>query len=180
MTGAARLLDAAHYAALKHHGQKRKGAADLPYVLHAIDVARRLALVHPQDETLILAGLLHDVVEDTEGTRDEIAQRFGEEVAALVMEVTDDKSLPKPERKRRQEVEAASKSASAKRLKIADKTSNLAALADSPPDWSLKRRREYMSWACRVVDAMRGVDPELESAFDDALLQAQTALEGSP
>jgi (p)ppGpp synthase/HD superfamily hydrolase len=176
----AAILDAAHYATLKHHGQKRKGAADVPYVAHVIDVARRLAAARPDDETLILAGLLHDVVEDTDGTREEIAERFGERVAALVMEVTDDKSLPKADRKRLQEEKAASKSEAAKRLKLADKASNLAALAESPPDWSLKRRRAYMDWACRVVDAMRGVDEGLEAAFDDALLQARTALEGSP
>lgn len=179
MTDSARLLDAAHYAAVMHHGQKRKGAADLPYVSHVIDVARRLAAVRPDDETLILAGLLHDVVEDTDGSRGEIAERFGEEVAALVMEVTDDPSLPKAERKRLQEVEAGSKSEAAKRLKLADKASNLTALAESPPDWPLKLRRAYIDWAQRVADAMRGVDPDLEAAFDDAVLQARTALEGS-
>lgn len=178
MTPAA-LLDAAHYATLRHHGQKRKGAADLPYAAHVLDVARRLAEARPKDETLILAGVLHDVVEDTPGTREEIAARFGEAVAALVMEVTDDKSLPKAERKRRQVEEAAGKSDAAKRLKLADKASNLAALAESPPDWSLKKRRAYMAWACEVVDALRGVDEGLEAAFDDALLQARTALEGS-
>lgn len=175
----AALLDAAHYATLKHHGQKRKGSADLPYAAHVLDVARRLAEARPKDETLILAGVLHDAVEDAGATREEIAERWGEAVAALVMEVSDDMSLPKAERRRRQVEEAPRKSEAAKRLKIADKASNLAALAESPPDWSLKKRRAYIDWAREVVDAMRGVDEGLEQTFDDALLQARTALEGS-
>ena len=172
-----RLLDAAHYATCLHHGQRRKGSVDLPYMAHVLDVARRLARVHPDDETLILAALLHDVVEDTEGTEAETAERYGPEVAALVMEVTDDESLPKAERKRRQEEHVRHASDRAKRLKMADKASNLMAIARTPPDWTRERMAAYVDWALRVIDPVRGLDPALERAFDEAVAEARAATE---
>ena len=172
-----RVLDAAHYAAERHAGQRRKGAAGEPYVNHVIDIARRVAAARPDDETLIVAALLHDVVEDTDGTRREIAERFGDAVAALVMEVTDDKGLPKEERKRRQVETAAATSDAGKRLKLADKASNLVSIADSPPpDWSRERLIDYVDWAERVAEGLRGVDATLERAFDEALARARERL----
>ena len=160
------LLEAVEYAAHVHAGQTRKGAAKEPYVTHVVDVARRVATVAPEDEVLLLAALLHDAVEDTEATREAVAGRFGEEVAALVMEVTDDKSLPKQERKRLQVVEAPGKSRRAKLIKLADKTSNLTALADSPPpDWPAERLRSYLDWAEEVVAGLRGTESRLEAEF---------------
>ena len=169
MSDPARLLAAARYAAERHHGQRRKGAADLPYVMHVFDVARRLAEVRPDDETLILGAILHDVVEDTSGTREEIASLFGEDVASLVMEVTDDKSLPKARRKELQVKHVPHLSDAAKRLKFADKASNLTAIVDAPPDWDDQRKRAYADWAEQVMAGARGLDPELEAAFDAAL-----------
>ena len=170
-----RLLDAAHYATIRHHGQVRQGSADVPYAAHVLDVARRLAAVHPDDEVLLLGALLHDVFEDTEGSEDEIRERFGAEVAALVMEVTDDKALPKAERKRLQEVHVRHASDRAKRLKMADKASNLATIARTPPDWPAERMAAYVDWAERVIAPVRGLDPALEAAFDAAVAEARAA-----
>ena len=122
--------------------------------------------------------MLHDVVEDCGVGLVELEQRFGADVAALVAEVSDDKSLPKAERKLLQERHAATKSVRARRLKLADKTSNLCSLTDSPPEnWSLVRRTEYLAWAARVIDGCRGVDPTLEQQFDAALARAVAATE---
>ena len=110
-----------------------------------------------QDLDLIIAALLHDAVEDCEVPRELIAKTFRKAVADLVAEVTDDKSLPKERRKELQVETAHKKSSRAKVLKLADKTSNLRAIATSPaPDWSVRRKLEYISWARKVVAGMRG------------------------
>ncbi|WP_299816519.1 HD domain-containing protein [uncultured Jannaschia sp.] len=170
--GAAILLEAARFAARAHHGQRRKGGADIPYVDHVLDVAARLA-AHAGDEVLILAGILHDTIEDCDVTEADLAARFGPDVAALVLEVTDDTSLPKAEQRRRQEEHIRHASDRAKRLKMADKTSNLAAIARTPPDWSAERMQGYIDWALRVIDPVRGLDPELEARFDVAVAAAR-------
>ena len=107
-----------------------------------------------------------------------IAEMFGEAVAQLVLEVTDNKALPKAERKRLQEETVRFKSDHAKRIKLADKASNLTALADSPPEkWDAARRAAYIDWSERVIAGCRGVDQYLENAFDEALNRARRALE---
>ena len=117
----------------------------------------------------MLAGLLHDTIEDTETTHDELASEFGTVVADLVAEVTDDKSLDKAVRKRRQVETATDKSNRAKMIKIADKTSNLRSIAASPPkDWPAERQREYFEWAREVVAGCRDVNAKLEGWFDEA------------
>lgn len=161
-----RLLRACEAAARWHAGQWRKGAARLPYVTHVLEVARRVAASPNADEDTVIAALLHDVVEDTEGTAQEIAALFGREVARIVAEVTDDKALPKARRKALQVETVAGKSAQARRIKLADKAANLASLADTPPDWTLERRRAYLDWATAVIAGCRGLDPVLEAAFD--------------
>jgi (p)ppGpp synthase/HD superfamily hydrolase len=166
------------FAARMHSGQTRKGAAGEPYVNHVIDVAARVAKSPHADRTLILGALLHDVVEDTAGTAETIAEMFGDAVAQLVLEVTDNKALPKPQRKRLQEETVRFKSDHAKRIKLADKASNLAALAESPPEtWDSARRAAYIDWAERVIAGCRGVDQNLEDAFDEALRRARRAME---
>jgi len=162
------ILDAANFAAQKHATQKRKGEAAEPYINHLLEVAELVAggLVDP-DTNLIIAALLHDVVEDAGVTRQEVTDRFGEDVAALVAEVTDDKSLPKAERKRLQVVNAPHKSPRAQLIKIADKISNLRALLYSPPhDWTFERRRQYFNWAKAVVDALPTPPAVLRAEFD--------------
>lgn len=172
------LVRAFDYAARRHTGQTRKGAAGEPYVNHVADVARRVSAAScGPDKTLILGALLHDIVEDTEGTAEEIARLFGRDVAALVLEVTDDKSLPKEERKRLQVEHAPHLSAHARRIKLADKASNLTSMIESPPaGWSTERKRAYVDWAERVAAGCRGVDAHLEAAFDEAVRSARAAL----
>ncbi len=163
----ARALD---FAARKHVRQKRKGIDQEPYVNHLAEVARLLAeATDGADANLVAAGLLHDTIEDQGVKYEELVEAFGRDVADLVREVTDDKTLDKDVRKRLQVEHAPHKSERAKLLKIADKTANLRAIHDSPPtDWSMERKREYFDWARRVVAGCRGVNARLEATFDEA------------
>ena len=158
------------FAARKHRHQRRKGAHAEPYINHPVEVARLVAeATDGRDLASVLGALLHDTIEDTQTSYAELRREFGEKIARLVAEVTDDKRLPKLERKRLQVVNAPRKSAAAKLIKIADKTSNLRSIAESPPvDWDARRRREYFSWAAEVVAGCRGVNARLEAAFDAA------------
>src|SRR5258708_10681045 len=169
-TDLVRLARAADYAARQHIAERRKGERAEPYVNHLAEVAALLAeATDGGDVVLLMGGLLHDTLEDTDATYEDLVQRFGPDVAALVAEVTDDKSLPKEERKRLQIEKTAGKSQRAKLLKLADKTSNLRSLVASPPKgWSPARLRDYVVWAHDVVRSCRGLNPELEAAFDAA------------
>ena len=160
---------ALHFAARKHASQHRKGEAQEPYINHVAEVALLLAeATDGQDLNLVLAGLLHDTIEDTPTTHDELIENFGADVADLVLEVTDDKFLPKAERKKLQIEKAPHNSDRAKMIKIADKVSNLNSILNSPPvDWSEERKREYFEWARKVVDGCRGVNSYLEQKFDE-------------
>jgi (p)ppGpp synthase/HD superfamily hydrolase len=166
------------FAAGKHTGQQRKGEKAEPYVNHLAEVAHLLAVaVQGRDANLIAAGLLHDTLEDTKTTHAELVAPFNEDVASLVSEVTDNKSLPKQERKRLQVEHAPSRSDRAKMLKLADKTSNLRGIVSSPPKgWSIERRLEYVRWGRDVVAGLRGVHPWLEAQFDEAAEAAERAL----
>lgn len=165
-----RIARAVDFAARQHVGQRRKGVAAEPYFNHLSEVARLLAeATDGKDPDLVIAGLLHDTIEDQGVTPEEIAAEFGEQVASIVTEVTDDKGLDKAERKRLQVVKAPYKSPQAKALKIADKTANLRAILESPPaHWDIERKRTYFDWAKAVVDGCRGVNLKLEQAFDEA------------
>ena len=166
-----KLARAYDFAAARHAGQQRKGEAGEPYINHLTEVARLVAEASGgADADLVAAAVLHDTVEDTATTPQELSALFGPRVAALVAEVTDDKSLPKAQRKRLQIEHAGHASAGAKLVKIADKTSNLRALAASPPvGWEAERKSEYALWAKAVVARCRGADPWLEGQFDRAL-----------
>jgi (p)ppGpp synthase/HD superfamily hydrolase len=169
-----RLTHAADYAARQHIAQRRKGERAEPYVNHLTEVAALLAeATDGSDVVLVMGGLLHDTLEDTDATYEDLVQRFGPEVAVLVAEVTDDKSLPKEERKRLQIDKTPGKSRRAKLLKLADKTSNLRGLVTSPPKgWPQARLRDYVVWAHDVVRSCRGLNPRLEAAFDAAHAEA--------
>jgi (p)ppGpp synthase/HD superfamily hydrolase len=171
----ARALD---FAARKHVHQRRKGELAEPYVNHLSDVARLLAeATKGEDIAVVIAGLLHDTIEDTDTTFAELAKEFGPEVAELVSEVTDDKALPKAERKRLQVETAPHKSPRARMIKLADKTSNLHSMIASPPkDWSLERRRDYIDWADKVAAGCRGVNGYLEQEFDRARRRAKAVV----
>jgi guanosine-3',5'-bis(diphosphate) 3'-pyrophosphohydrolase len=175
------LLAAIHFSAARHRDQRRKGADASPYINHPIEVAALLANVAGvQDHEILTAAVLHDTVEDTRTTPAEIEAAFGPVVRSLVEEVTDDKSLPKTERKRLQVEHAPLLSAAAKLIKIADKISNVQDVTENPPTgWPLERRREYLDWAERVVAGCRGVNQALESRFDETLRRAREALWGA-
>ncbi len=175
MNSILKITEAYHFAAAKHVGQRRKGVAEEPYVNHLTEVAELAARATAgADIEVIVAAVLHDTVEDTQTTFEEIADRFGDRVAGLVAEVTDDKTLPKAERKRLQIEHAAHASQGAKIIKLADKTSNLRAMAVSPPKgWPPERRAEYLDWSLRVVVGCRGSNAWLEGQFDEAAAALQ-------
>ena len=162
------ILQAARFAAEKHAAQRRKGATAEPYVNHLLEVAELVSgAISESNPNLVIAALLHDTVEDVGVTREDLVQRFGPEVADLVMEVTDDKSLPKDERKRLQIEHAPKLSVGAQTIKLADKISNLRAILISPPvSWSSERQKQYFECAKQVVDAMPQPNPILKAEFD--------------
>jgi (p)ppGpp synthase/HD superfamily hydrolase len=171
------MLRAAAFAARVHATHRRKGAAGEPYVNHVLEVAHILA-EHDAPPAAIIAALLHDTVEDSDGdpepiTLARIAAEFGETVAAIVAEVTDDKSLPKEARKALQVRLAPGKSTAAKALKLADKISNLRAITASPPaSWDHGRRVEYVGWAGRVAHGLKGTHPALDALFETTYREA--------
>lgn len=163
----ARALD---FAARKHVHQRRKGELAEPYINHLAEVARLLAAATGgRDAALAVAGILHDTLEDTATSYDELAAEFGDEIASLVREVSDDTAKSRTERKRLQILQTAKASKRAKMIKLADKTSNLHSIINSPPrGWDLARKREYVDWARRVAEGCRGVNAYLEEEFDRA------------
>ena len=172
------VLRAADTAARWHVHQRRKGIAQEPYINHLLEVASLASeATSDSDPIVVIAALLHDAVEDQEVPVEMIAREFGKQVADIVMEVTDDKTLPKDERKRKQIETAPKKSREAKLIKLADKTSNLRTIASSPAaDWSVKRRLEYIESAQNVVAGLRGISPWLEQQFDEAAAAAERSL----
>ena len=169
------LLRAASFAAQKHTDQKRKGERGEPYINHPLEVANLIANVGEVDDLdVLIAAILHDTVEDSSVTREEIAEKFGDTVANYVMEVTDDKSLPKAERKRLQVEHAPHLSLGAKTVKLADKISNISDITNSPPaDWPVERRLAYIEWGIAVVNGLRGVNGPLEAHFDSLVERAK-------
>ncbi len=164
------ILHAFAFAAHKHRDQRRKDVKASPYINHPIALAN--VLVNEggiADAETICAALLHDTIEDTDTTPGELTWHFGRKIRDIVLEVTDDKALPKAERKRLQIEHAATASRKAKLVKLADKICNLRDIAvDAPAKWSLRRQQKYFDWAGKVVDQVRGVNRELEAAFDKA------------
>jgi GTP diphosphokinase / guanosine-3',5'-bis(diphosphate) 3'-diphosphatase len=161
------VLRAAAFAAEKHRSGRRKDADASPYINHPITAAYILVRVGIEDPVVLAGALLHDTVEDTLTTVDELEVVFGYEIANVVAECTDDKTLPKLARKQAQIDEAAKLSQKAKLVKLADKIANVNDINGAPPaGWSVERKREYFDWAKQVVDRMRGTHRELEELFD--------------
>lgn len=172
------ILQAFRFAAEKHNDQRRKDAKASPYINHLIGVAETLwSVADVRDVNLLVAAVLHDTIEDTDTTEEEIKIQFGEEVLSLVLEVTDDKNLPKEKRKQLQVEHAPHKSEKAKLLKIADKINNIRDIIKSPPEsWSRERRQEYLLWSEKVVAGLRGVSPNLEYQYDELLMEGKRSL----
>lgn len=171
------ISEAAEVAARRHKSMLRKGRSE-PYVNHLAEVANFLAIAtNGADAELVAAGWLHDTLEDTETTAEELSARFSDRVAALVTECTDDMSLPKAERRRRQVVDAPKKSADAKLIKIADKISNIGArIRSNPTDEERADLIEYTDWAVQVVAGCRGGNAYLDEMFDDVVERARASL----
>ena len=176
-------IDALAFAAHKHREQRRKNVAASPYINHPIALAD--VLVHEggiTDIEVLCAAILHDTVEDTQTTFDELAARFGHEIAGMVREVTDDKAFPKERRKAMQIEHAPHLSHGARLVKLADKICNLRDVADDPPaHWPREHRLEYFEWAKRVIDGLRGAHPKLEALFDDVYTRGvETTMRATP
>ncbi|WP_024869254.1 HD domain-containing protein [Pseudoxanthomonas suwonensis] len=179
-TALGRVIDAIAFAAHAHRQQKRKDPDGTPYINHPIALVRILSVeAGVQDVDVLCAAALHDYLEDCCGGKDqpslekgrnELAQRFGPVVLSLVEAVTDDKTLPKEERKRLQIEHAAHIPEGAKLVKLADKIANLRDIARTPPaDWEVDRKHKYFDWASQVVARLRGTHAALEAKFDEAL-----------
>lgn len=178
------LLQAASFAANKHKKQRRKGSDAQPYINHPLEVANILANIgHVEDIDILIAAILHDTIEDTETTKEELTELFGERVCGFVLEVTDDKSLPDRVRKRLQIEHAPHLSVEAKQIKLADKISNIRDIFENPPlDWGEARRCEYVEWGIAVAAGLRGVNRDLEAYFDEVVTNGsqKTATPVSP
>lgn len=166
-----KVFQALAVAAHKHRDQRRKDEGASPYINHPIALADILVNEGGvTDHVVLCAAILHDTIEDTETTYEELVGAFGREIADVVAEVTDDKSLDKAQRKLLQIEHAAHASPRAKLVKLADKTSNLRDIAATPPaGWSKERRGEYFDWAGAVVAGVRGANAALDAAFDAAM-----------
>jgi len=164
------LMRALAFAAHKHRDQRRKDLGASPYINHPIALADVLVNeAGVTDTEVIAAALLHDTMEDTETTVEELDQAFGSRVRKIVEEVSDDQILEKQERKRMQILHAPQLSNHARLVKLSDKICNLRDIVSCPPrGWNLQRRRAYFDWSKKVIDGLRGPNPELEEIFDEA------------
>ncbi|RZC43343.1 HD 4 domain containing protein [Asbolus verrucosus] len=163
------LIKCVNFAAEKHKNQRRKNPEKIPYINHPIGVAFILTNeAKITDVSVLHAALLHDTVEDTDTSFEEIENLFGKTVRGIVEEVTDDKTLPSAERKRLQIVHAPDSSFEAKLVKLADKLYNLRDLEKSAPEgWSEQRIQEYFEWSRKVVDGLRGTNVAMEQSLDE-------------
>jgi guanosine-3',5'-bis(diphosphate) 3'-pyrophosphohydrolase len=173
------LIQAIHFSASKHRDQRRKDVPHSPYINHPLDVAKILwEAGDVRDSITLVAAVLHDTIEDTNTTPAELEALFGDEVLQVVLEVTDDKSLAKAERKRLQILHAPLISHRAKIIKLADITCNLFDLIYSPPRiWSIQRKKNYLYWTENVVAGLRGTNAAMESRFDQYMLVGRNVLE---
>ena len=172
------LLGALKFAAQKHSRQRRKDLEATPYINHPIAVAELLSRIGGIDDLPTLqAAILHDTIEDTDTSAQELEHIFGKEVCLLVQELTDDKRLPKEERKRLQVEHAPNLSRPAKLIKISDKICNVSEITPTQPaEWPLQRKLGYLDWAEKVVSACRGCNPDLEEYFDDVVKTGRKSL----
>jgi guanosine-3',5'-bis(diphosphate) 3'-pyrophosphohydrolase len=172
------LLKVLRFASEKHRHQRRKDKERSPYINHPIDVAERIWNRGGYHEVnAVCAALLHDTVEDTDATFEEIEGLFGKEITDIVREVTDDKSLPKASRKQAQIDHGPHLSTGARHIKLGDKTSNVTDVCRStPPDWSEERCNEYLDWTKRMIDTISGTNIQMEKDYLDILAEAKAKI----
>lgn len=161
---------ACYFAANAHKRQKRKDATGTPYINHPIDVANILADAGITDPDILCAAVLHDTIEDTYVTYDLIKEQFGEKVANIVKECSDDKSYPKEIRKQMQLKHSTNASVEAKLVKAGDKLSNIGDLDSNPPaNWTQDEIQGYITWCYAVCLEIKGhnqiVDQRLSDIF---------------
>ena len=173
------ILKAARFAAHKHRNQRRKDEEKTPYINHPISVAKIISEIgNVEDPEVLSAALLHDTLEDTKTTPEELIDNFGERVCRLVQEVTDDKTLPMLERKQRQIDYANEISRDAAIIKLGDKIANVTDITNTPPtDWDSNRRLEYFEWAERVINNCPKVNTSLEKYFKDSIQKGREKLQ---
>jgi hypothetical protein len=173
-----RLTEALSFAAEAHRNQRRKGAAQEPYINHLIEVLDLVARSdHGSDQDVLIAAVLHDAVEDTPVTYEDLAQRFNGRIANIVRENSDDMTLPKTERRLARIAAMPHKSREARAVKTADVISNLRAIAVSPPaGWTAERKLGYLEGCRQLIDAGRGADARLESFFDTTAAEVEHAV----
>jgi guanosine-3',5'-bis(diphosphate) 3'-pyrophosphohydrolase len=171
-------IDAILFATKKHQGQTRKDRNHSPYITHPIAVVLVIVEIGKITEpNIIISAILHDTIEDTNTTPKELSQNFGNEVLKIVLEVTDDKSLPKEERKRLQVKHAPDLSYAARIVKWGDKLVNCRDILTNPPeDWPIERRQNYIQWAADVLAQIRDTNPLLEAEFDQMVEEAENEL----
>jgi (p)ppGpp synthase/HD superfamily hydrolase len=172
------LLAALKFAAHKHSRQRRNDLEATPYINHPIEVAEVLSRIGKvTDLPTLQAAILHDTIEDTETSPQELEDYFGQQVRLLVQEVTDDKSLPKQERKRLQVEHAPNTSRPGKLIKLGDKICNVSQITPTQPaEWPLQRKLEYLDWAEQVISGCRGCNLDLEQHFDAVLKKSRESL----
>ena len=173
------ILKAAHFAAKKHRDQRRKDEDASPYINHPISVAKIISEIgNVENPEVLVAALLHDTLEDTETTVEELIDNFGQRVCSLVQEVTDDKPLPRLQRKQRQIDHANEISEGAVLIKLGDKISNVTDIANIPPtNWDRNRRLEYFDWAEKVINNCPKVNEKLENHFKDSIQKGREKLQ---
>jgi len=172
-------LKALSFATKQHSGQVRKGGLGIPYINHPVEVTRVLyELGDVRDMDLLCAALLHDVVEDTETTKEDLEREFGKEIAGIVEEVSDPHELDTLAARKRQIIIAPKLSYSAKLLRLVDKICNVKDIGESPPLWQNGRRLEYIAWATQVVEALKPVNTTLENLFEKVKREALEKING--
>ena len=172
------ILKAAHFSAQKHIKHQRKDEDASPYINHPISVALEISQTGGVNNPEILAAaLLHDTIEDTATTPEEIEDQFGKQVCKYVLEVTDDKSLPKDERKKKQIEHAKELSKGAALIKLGDKISNVTDVTNNPPaTWNINRRKQYLDWAEKVVRNCPKVNDKMEKKFKKVITNGRRRL----
>ena len=162
------ILGAIHFAAIKHKNQRRKNAAADPYINHPLEVAFLLSEAGVTDQETLMAAVLHDTIEDTQTSYEELVNEFGTKVAKIVMEVSDDKSLPKIKRKKLQIIHASDISEEAKLVKLGDKYSNCRDLLSNPPKcWTKEEIDGYAIWCYAVFQKLKGVNSWFHQKFEE-------------
>ena len=170
-------IEALTFAAERHVFQRRKGCDKVPYINHPLKVVYVVNHIGKiNDPEILVAAVLHDVLEDTQTSADELKERFGERITNLVVELTDDMSLSYEDRKREQIKHAFLLSKDAKLIKMADKIANIRDILEISPNWSKRRKLQYVEWSCQVIKSCGMVSSELENAFWDIVKEAKSKI----